>query len=1094
MPDLEDDSDVFPNDGIFSGAYDDEDVSREVDFNNMDNIINVSPIPTLRVHNDYPKGQILGDPKSAVQTRGKIQKASSIQQALFKLQKVWILLDLPFEKKAIGTKWVFGNKRDERSIVVKNKARLVAQGFREEEGINYDEVFAPVARIEAIMLFLAFASFMGFHVYQMDVKSVIKALYGLHQALGAWYETLSSFLLENGFMRATTPIESNKPLVKDEDGLDVDVHVYKSMIGSLMYWTTSRPDIMFVVCACARFQVTPKASHLNAVKRIFRYFKHQPKLGLWYPKDSPFELEAFSNSDYKGASLDRKSTTGGCQFLGRRLISWQCKKQTIMANYTTEAEYVAAANCFGQVLWIQNQMMDYGFNFITTKIHINNQSTICIVKNPVYHSRTKHIEIRHHFIKDCYEKRLIDVIKIYTDANVANLLTKGFNVTRFNFLVYFLVFTTSIDLRMDGSCASSFSHIWSMTVGAELKMPIFRYSNKHDMVAFLKKPTESVGFTEIVDFLKDNKEYTITKASIRSQLQWADTTGIINLSDAKIYEGLATLGPKSGGWDQFGSTIATALICLSSNRVQLRIKDTEVPQPQGPTITLVADKATTTNVRVETEGAATTTFGLDAGMDSGNIHESPLRSYEAPLSEGNTSGSAEDSLQLKELMVIVPKMVTKIDSLEKELKEIKQTLGNAVLTLVKKVKSLKVALKRMSKRVILSDLEDEETENHGRKIQDIDDDPLVSLVRESIKEKEADFVTHAKASASGETQEEDISPIVLEAAQTLSQVVSQSVSTYKRRAKSANKGKEIGTGLDFFSAAKERLHSAEVEVNTKVNSGSAGVYTGNTPVSTPSVIKNTIPSPVKGQREGKAPMIAKDVQATQKTKAQIEQEKVGLVEAMRLQDLQDEEATRQVHLDALLAKRIQEEQKLSEQQQKRKAQFHEAAQHYTEEDWDNIRAKLEANTELVKDMLGETMSSEDYAKRMNQGTWKVTQLKKLTFAELKEEFKKLVRSIESSVPKDAEIEKTRVKRTGIEIQTETSKKQKISIEDVPITEDKVEVEEREAHMKDKVTDSSSDFDIGRDAILTATKPPSVVDWKIIPQPGQKVVLALKYGD
>ncbi|GJT35772.1 putative ribonuclease H-like domain-containing protein [Tanacetum coccineum] len=518
MPNLEDASDTLPNDGIFNRAYDDdEDVGVMADFNNMDNTIVVSPIPTLRIHKDHPKGQILGDPTSVV----------------------------------------FKNKRDKRSIVVKNKARIVAQGFKQEEGIDYDEVFAPIARIEGIRLFLAFASYMGFNVYQMDVKSaflygtieeevyvhqppgfvdpahpnkvykVIKALYGLHQAPRAWYETLSSFLMENGFRRgtidktlfikkkksdimlvqvyvddiifgstkksmctefedcmhkrfqmssmgeltfflglqvkqqpdgifisqdkyvadilkkfdflsirtATTPIESNKPLVKDEDGVDVDVHVYRSMIGSLMYLTASRPDIMFAVCACARFQVTPKASHLNAVKRIFRYLKHQPKLGLWYPRDSPFELEAYSDSDYGGASLDRKSTTGGCQFLGRRLISWQCKKQTIVANYTIEAEYVAAANCCGQVLWIQNQMMDYGFNFMNTKIHIDNESTISVIKNPVAHSRTKHIEICFHFIRDYYEKRLIEVIKIHTDSNVADLLTKGFDVTRFNFLV-----------------------------------------------------------------------------------------------------------------------------------------------------------------------------------------------------------------------------------------------------------------------------------------------------------------------------------------------------------------------------------------------------------------------------------------------------------------------------------------------------------------------------------------------------------------------------------------------------------------------------------------------------------------------------------
>ncbi|GJS16619.1 putative ribonuclease H-like domain-containing protein [Tanacetum coccineum] len=234
---------------------------------------------------------------------------------------------------------------------------------------------------------------------------------------------------------ASTPIETQKPLVKDEEASDVDVHLYRSMIGSLMYVTASRPDIMFAVCACSRFQVTPKTSHLSAVKRIFRYLKGKPKLGLWYPRESSFDLESYSDSDYAGANLDRKSTTGGCQFLGRRLITWQCKKQTIVATSTTEAEYVAAASCCGQVLWIQNQMLDYGFNFMNTKIYIDNESTICIVKNPVYHSKTKHIAIRHHFIRDAYEKKLIQVLKIHTNDNVADLLTKAFDVSRFQFLV-----------------------------------------------------------------------------------------------------------------------------------------------------------------------------------------------------------------------------------------------------------------------------------------------------------------------------------------------------------------------------------------------------------------------------------------------------------------------------------------------------------------------------------------------------------------------------------------------------------------------------------------------------------------------------------
>ncbi|GJT88275.1 putative ribonuclease H-like domain-containing protein, partial [Tanacetum coccineum] len=288
MPDLEDASDTLPNDGIFNGAYDDdEDVGAVADFNNMDNTIAVSPIPTLRIHKDHPKGQILGDPTSAVQTRGKIQKASSAQQAL-------ILVDLPFGKKAIGTKWVFKNKRDERSIVVKNKARLVAQGHRQEEGIDYDEVFAPVARIEAIRLFLAFASYMGFLVYQMDVKSAF--LYG----------TIEEEVYVHQPPGFVDPAHPNK--------------VYK--VVKALYVTASGQNIMFAVSACAE--------------------------GLWYPKDSPFELEAFSDSDYAGASLDRKSTTGGCQFLSRRLISWQCKKQTIVANSTTKAEYVVAAHCCGQ--------------------------------------------------------------------------------------------------------------------------------------------------------------------------------------------------------------------------------------------------------------------------------------------------------------------------------------------------------------------------------------------------------------------------------------------------------------------------------------------------------------------------------------------------------------------------------------------------------------------------------------------------------------------------------------------------------------------------------------------------------------------------
>ncbi|GKD32785.1 putative ribonuclease H-like domain-containing protein, partial [Tanacetum coccineum] len=352
--------------GIFSGTYDDEDVGAEADLNKLETTMNVITSKSrgeqiTKIIKTAYLSVLQIEPKKVTQalTDPSWIEAMQDELLLFSLQKVWRLVDLPKGKHAIGTKWVYRNKKDERWIVVRNKARLVARGYTQEEGIDYDEVFAPVTRIEAIRLFLAYTSFMGFIVYQMDVKSAF--LYGtikeeVMQRDDGIFISQDKYVADilkkfdfSSVKTTSTPIETNKALLKNEEAEDVDVHLYRSMIGSLMYLTASKSDIMFVVYACARFQVTPKVSHLYAVKRIFRYLKGQPKLGLWYPRDSPFDLEAFSDSDYAGASLDRKSTTGGCQFLGKRLISWQCKKQTVVANSTTKAEYVAAANCCGQI-------------------------------------------------------------------------------------------------------------------------------------------------------------------------------------------------------------------------------------------------------------------------------------------------------------------------------------------------------------------------------------------------------------------------------------------------------------------------------------------------------------------------------------------------------------------------------------------------------------------------------------------------------------------------------------------------------------------------------------------------------------------------
>ncbi|GJU27605.1 putative reverse transcriptase domain-containing protein [Tanacetum coccineum] len=323
----------------------------------------------------------------------------------------------------------------------RNKARIVAQGHTQEEGIRLDDVFCTVARIDGIRMFLLMLPLLwDLWSNKMDVKSAFQCMVqqkkkGIFISQDKYVHEILRKYNYTDVKSASTPTDLEKPLVQDGDAADVDEHLYRSMIGSLMYLTASRPDIMFAVCACARFQVSPKTSHLLAVKRIFRYLKGKPSLGLWYPKDSPLELVAYTDSDYAGATQDRKSTTGGCQFLGNRLISWQCKKQTVVATSTTEAEYVAAANCCGQVLWIQNQLLDYGYNFMNTVIYIDNTSTICIIENPVQHSKTKHIEIRHHFIRDCNAKKLIQMAKIDTEHNVADLLTKGFDASRFQYLV-----------------------------------------------------------------------------------------------------------------------------------------------------------------------------------------------------------------------------------------------------------------------------------------------------------------------------------------------------------------------------------------------------------------------------------------------------------------------------------------------------------------------------------------------------------------------------------------------------------------------------------------------------------------------------------
>ncbi|GKD64499.1 retrovirus-related pol polyprotein from transposon TNT 1-94 [Tanacetum coccineum] len=423
---------------------------------------------------------------------------------------------------------------DENGVVSRNKARLVAQGYNQQEGIDFDETYAPVARLESIRILLAYACAHDFKLYQMDVKSAFlngfineevyvaqpprfidfekpnhvfklkKALYGLKQAPKAWYDRLKAFLLDHSytmglvdntlftkkkdlhiiivqiyvddiifestcqdlcddfskimhdefemsmmdelnfflglqikqlvdgiffnqskyvkemlkkfgledFKPIRTPMSSESKLTKDEDVEPIDNTKYRGMIGSLLYLTTSRLDIMFSVCLSARFQKAPKTSHLEAVKRTFRYIKGTTHL------------------EY----VDRKSTSGVCTFMGCCLTSWFSKKQTALAISTTEAEYVSTRKACQQALWMKQALVNYDINLDDILVLCDNKGAIDLSKNPVLHSRTKHIEIQHHFFRDNVQKGNISIEKVSSEDNIADILTKPLKREPFNLL------------------------------------------------------------------------------------------------------------------------------------------------------------------------------------------------------------------------------------------------------------------------------------------------------------------------------------------------------------------------------------------------------------------------------------------------------------------------------------------------------------------------------------------------------------------------------------------------------------------------------------------------------------------------------------
>ncbi|KAJ4716957.1 Retrovirus-related Pol polyprotein from transposon TNT 1-94 [Melia azedarach] len=459
----------------------------------------------------------------------------------------WELVSLPKGHKAIGVKWVYKVKQNSKGEIERYKARLVAKGYSQRAGIDYDEVFAPVARLETVRLIISLAAQNKWKIHQMDVKSAFlngvleeevyiqqptgfevkgqedkvlklrKALYGLKQAPRAWNSRIDKYFQKNGFTKCpyehalyikikdedilivclyvddliftgsnpslfddfkntmtkefemtdiglmayylsievkqeedgifisqqrytkeilkkfkmenckpiSTPIECGIKLSKHEEGERVDSIFFKSLVGCLRYLTCTRPDILYATGLVSRYMETPTTTHFKAAKRILRYLKGTTNFGLFYSCSDNFELVGYSDSDWAGDTDDRKSTTGFVFFMGGTAFTWMSKKQPIVTLSTCEAEYVAATSCVCHAIWLRNLLKELRWSQEKpTKIYVDNKSAMALAKNPVFHDRSKHIDTRYHYIRECITRNDVHMEYVKSQDQIADIFTK----------------------------------------------------------------------------------------------------------------------------------------------------------------------------------------------------------------------------------------------------------------------------------------------------------------------------------------------------------------------------------------------------------------------------------------------------------------------------------------------------------------------------------------------------------------------------------------------------------------------------------------------------------------------------------------------
>ncbi|GJV67940.1 putative ribonuclease H-like domain-containing protein [Tanacetum coccineum] len=640
------------SEGIFEKAsYDDDGIIT--DFNNLPDEVDVSTNHTLRIHNAHPQSQILGDPNTPVQTRSSLKKITEAHALV------------------IGTKWVYKNKKDERGVVVRNKARLVAQGHRQEEGIDYNGGFAHVARDVYVSQPPGFVD----PDHPKKVYKVVKALYGLHQAPRAWYATLSTFLEKHGYQRGT--IDKTLFIKKDKkDIILVQIYVDDIIFGS----TKKSWSDEFEALMKGRFQM----SAMGELTFFLGLQVKQSQEGIFISQDkyvaeilkkfdfvsvksavTPMETKAPLAQDegafvlvsrfqvtpkgvpslcrqerifneYALHNLDRKSTTGGCQFLRRRLISWQCKKQTIVATSTTEAEYVAAASAVVKMLWPAKSIIG---------------------------------------LWDCYEKKLIQVQKIHTDLNVADLLTKPFDGPR-----YYLELERMLQAQLGhekGTAQLSLANCdayWLPLLPAMLTIDAGQPQPSAAPTPSQPVPTPTPSHVQIPPPPITSTPPPITQPPPTLTQPVQSTTPPPQPSSVQLTSSPPPIQPVQ----------PTPPITFSSPPITT-IPDTQPTHPPSPQIPSPPHN--------ETEGPSF----------EPSYHMSPPPSHEPEI---QTSRTSEESEQLRNLLDLVSRLESRVESLEKELSDTKQTLGTAVLQLIKKIKKLENKLRQKRKREETEDEED----------------------------------------------------------------------------------------------------------------------------------------------------------------------------------------------------------------------------------------------------------------------------------------------------------------------------------------------------------------------------------------------------